>query len=127
MAIPCLLSPWLAEFVFSSRVREITLLADECQRIDESKWAHVSLVNELVTERSLCKHRINECGFADEDGQIVELLASWFVVAVMILTVLNFQPLSRTALTRTRHRSVRKGIKRCVFATVPSIAVARCV
>jgi hypothetical protein len=30
------------------RLREIDLLAEECRRIDESKWQYVSLVNELV-------------------------------------------------------------------------------
>ena len=39
---------------------EINLLAEECRRIDESKWPHVSLVNELVTVCSLCKHLIND-------------------------------------------------------------------
>ncbi len=49
-----------------------------------------------------------------------ELPASWFVVAEMILWVLDFQPLSRPALTPNRQRSARKGIKRYVFSTVPS-------
>jgi hypothetical protein len=53
------------------------------------------------------------------DGEVVELPASWFVVASVILWVLIFQPLSRPALTQNRHRSARKGIRRYVFAAVP--------
>jgi len=39
----------------------------------------------------------------------------------MILWVLIFQPLSRPALTRNRHKSARKGIERYVFAAFNGI------
>ena len=39
----------------------------------------------------------------------------------MILVVFIYQPLSRAALTRNRHRSARNGIKRYVSATVARV------
>ena len=43
---------------------------------------------------------------------------TWFEVGMMILLFVIFQPLSRPALTRNRHRRAGKGIKRYVLATV---------
>ena len=103
-------------------MRELNLLAEECRRIDESKFAHVSLVNALLALGSLCKYRIN--------GMRVQLAYAFALPicmgelcqqSVKILCMAH-QQLNRPALTQNRHRSARKGIQRYVFATVPSIA-----
>jgi hypothetical protein len=54
MAIACLLSPRLLSFLVLSsfllyRAGVRNLLAEECRRIDESKWQYLSLVIELVS------------------------------------------------------------------------------